>query len=222
MASVEDSRPVSQPHLALPELHRLGAQHDMRKIDVQGDAAARTGISSCSTCRRDSTGPRPSRTAIFCTASTSSVRATSRGRRASETPCTRLTQRRIHLFNMCYMTKCPYVPPHPWNVDFPHVMLRAKAVKFRKARCGLRDRLLSSTDASAGSQLSRSSRKWSTPSPQLRLACALEKAIGVHRERELPPYSPGTFRGQAAAAGAMSPATVNALREKWRYSRPAT
>jgi hypothetical protein len=25
------------------------------------------------------------------------------------------------------MTKCPYVPPHPWNVDFPHLMLRAKA-----------------------------------------------------------------------------------------------
>ena len=33
---------------------------------------------------------------------------------------------------MCYMTKCPYVPPHPWNVDFPHLMLRAKAVKFRR------------------------------------------------------------------------------------------
>jgi len=30
--------------------------------------------------------------------------------------------------------KCPYVPPHPWNVDFPHLMLRAKAVKFRKGR----------------------------------------------------------------------------------------
>ena len=33
---------------------------------------------------------------------------------------------------MCYMTKCPYVPPHPWNVDFPHLMLRAKAIKFKK------------------------------------------------------------------------------------------
>jgi len=32
----------------------------------------------------------------------------------------------------CYMTKCPYVPPHPWNIDFPHLMLRAKAVHFRK------------------------------------------------------------------------------------------
>src|SRR6266545_3010133 len=37
-----------------------------------------------------------------------------------------------YLCDMCYMTKCPYVPPHPWNVDFPHVMLRAKAIKFEK------------------------------------------------------------------------------------------
>ena len=34
-----------------------------------------------------------------------------------------------YLCDMCYMTKCPYVPPHEWNVDFPHLMLRAKAVK---------------------------------------------------------------------------------------------
>ena len=37
-----------------------------------------------------------------------------------------------YLCDMCYMTKCPYVPPHPWNVDFPHLMLRAKAVRTRK------------------------------------------------------------------------------------------
>src|SRR6185503_13641237 len=52
-----------------------------------------------------------------------------------------------YLCDMCYMTKCPYVPPHPWNVDFPHVMLRAKAAGFRKHGAKLRDRLLSSTDA---------------------------------------------------------------------------
>ena len=39
-----------------------------------------------------------------------------------------------YLCDMCYMTKCPYVPPHPWNVDFPHLMLRAKAVKFKQGR----------------------------------------------------------------------------------------
>ena len=39
-----------------------------------------------------------------------------------------------YLCDMCYMTKCPYVPPHPWNVDFPHLMLRAKAVRHAQAR----------------------------------------------------------------------------------------
>ena len=49
-----------------------------------------------------------------------------------------------YLCDMCYMTKCPYVPPHPWNLDFPHLMLRAKAVKFKKVGAGFRDTLLSS------------------------------------------------------------------------------
>ena len=30
------------------------------------------------------------------------------------------------------MTKCPYVPPHDWSLDFPHLMLRAKAVRFKE------------------------------------------------------------------------------------------
>jgi glycerol-3-phosphate dehydrogenase subunit C len=52
-----------------------------------------------------------------------------------------------YLCDMCYMTKCPYVPPHPWNVDFPHLMLRAKALRARRGQLKLSDRLLSSTEA---------------------------------------------------------------------------
>src|SRR5579871_505716 len=51
-----------------------------------------------------------------------------------------------YLCDMCYMTKCPYVPPHPWNVDFPHLMLRAKAVKNKAGGARWRDKVLSSTD----------------------------------------------------------------------------
>jgi glycerol-3-phosphate dehydrogenase subunit C len=51
-----------------------------------------------------------------------------------------------YLCDMCYMTKCPYVPPHEWNVDFPHLMLRAKALKYRQGKTSARDRILSSTD----------------------------------------------------------------------------
>ena len=53
---------------------------------------------------------------------------------------------RCYLCDMCFMTKCPYVPPHEWNVDFPHLMLRAKAVKYQQSGAGFRDKLLSSTD----------------------------------------------------------------------------
>jgi len=52
-----------------------------------------------------------------------------------------------YLCDLCYMTKCPYVPPHPWNVDFPHLMLRAKAVRAKKGELNWRQKVLSSTDA---------------------------------------------------------------------------
>ena len=51
-----------------------------------------------------------------------------------------------YMCDMCFMTKCPYVPPHPWNVDFPHLMLRAKAVQTRKGGMSLRDKILASTE----------------------------------------------------------------------------
>jgi len=52
-----------------------------------------------------------------------------------------------YLCDLCYMTKCPYVPPHEWNLDFPHLMLRAKAWHFRNRATKLRDKVLTSTDA---------------------------------------------------------------------------
>jgi len=51
-----------------------------------------------------------------------------------------------YLCDLCFMTKCPYVPPHAWNVDFPHTMLRAKAIKFKNGGVGFGEKLLASTD----------------------------------------------------------------------------
>ena len=51
-----------------------------------------------------------------------------------------------YLCDLCYMTKCPYVPPHEWNLDFPHLMLRAKAIKFRKGGVKAGEKFLASTD----------------------------------------------------------------------------
>ena len=54
-----------------------------------------------------------------------------------------------YLCDLCYQTKCPYIPPHEWNLDYPHLMLRGKAIEFRKNGTGLRDKVLTSTTAVA-------------------------------------------------------------------------
>ncbi len=106
-----------------------------------------------------------------------------------------------YLCDLCYMTKCPYVPPHPWNVDFPHVMLRAKAIKFKKG-VKLRDRLLSATDRNG--RLAAIPIVAQTVNAVNRFKparAAMQAVLGVHKDRELPPYAPKKFRSTARPAG---------------------
>ena len=100
-----------------------------------------------------------------------------------------------YLCDMCYMTKCPYVPPHEWNVDFPHLMLRAKAVKFKKGEVKARDRILTSTDnigKLAGipvvAQIVNASNKTGVGRK------LLDKVLGVHPDAILPEYHSSTLR----------------------------
>jgi Fe-S oxidoreductase len=103
-----------------------------------------------------------------------------------------------YLCDLCYMTKCPYVPPHPWNVDFPHVMLRAKAVRFQRG-AKVRDRLLSSTDAMgklAAIPVVAQAVNFLNQTPLAR--SVLQSTLGVHKDRELPPYTGTPFRNKFA------------------------
>jgi glycerol-3-phosphate dehydrogenase subunit C len=105
---------------------------------------------------------------------------------------------RCYLCDMCYMSKCPYVPPHPWNVDFPHVQLRAKALKFRKEGAGVRERVLSSTDRLGKLATIPVVVKFVNAANKSRPARALlERTLGVHRDRVLPEYSSPRFRDRA-------------------------
>ena len=100
-----------------------------------------------------------------------------------------------YLCDVCYMTKCPYVPPHPWNLDFPHLMLRAKAVHFKKAGARFRDRLLTSTDRLgklATIPVVVQTVNWANTAPVTR--SLMEKALGVAKEAALPPYATKPFR----------------------------
>jgi glycerol-3-phosphate dehydrogenase subunit C len=104
-----------------------------------------------------------------------------------------------YLCDMCYMTKCPYVPPHPWNVDFPHLMLRAKAVKHRNGGTRWRDQVLSSTDtvgAIAGIPVVVEAVNAVNKSPWGRKL--LDSVLHVHPDAPVPMYVSKTARKQLA------------------------
>ena len=99
-----------------------------------------------------------------------------------------------YLCDLCYMTKCPYVPPHEFNVDFPHLMLRAKAVHFKKQGASFRDRLLTDTDrlgSLGGIPVVREVANAATHSPALR--GLLEKTLGIAADAPLPEFHGDTL-----------------------------
>lgn len=120
-----------------------------------------------------------------------------------------------YLCDVCYMTKCPYVPPHPWNLDFPHLMLRAKAIQFKQGTpTKFRDSQLSSTDRNG---------KLATIPVVVQFANAAvrnqslrklaDSLVGVHEKAWLPSFSKRPFRKTAGKA-AKSPQRDSAASHK--------
>ena len=110
-----------------------------------------------------------------------------------------------YLCDLCYMTKCPYVPPHPWNVDFPHVMLRAKAIRYRKGEVDTGAKLLASTDVHgqlAGIPIVVQAVNAANRTRPVRKL--LEATLDVHRDAWLPPLATRRFRSVASRKGGAS------------------
>ncbi|NIQ08909.1 MAG: Fe-S oxidoreductase, partial [Gammaproteobacteria bacterium] len=102
-----------------------------------------------------------------------------------------------YLCDLCYMTKCPYVPPHEWNVDFPHLMLRAKAVKYKQGKTRTRDKIISSTDTIgrlAGIPIVVQAVNGANRNSAFRKV--LNKTLGVHPDALLPAYHSDTARNR--------------------------
>jgi len=103
-----------------------------------------------------------------------------------------------YLCDLCYMTKCPYVPPHEWNLDFPHTMLRAKAIKFKKGEVSGADKFLSSTDTHgqfAGIPIVVQVANAVNKTKPARVL--MESALGVHRDAWMPEFATRKFRSGA-------------------------
>ena len=100
-----------------------------------------------------------------------------------------------YLCDLCYQTKCPYIPPHPWNIDFPHLMLRAKAVHFRKEGAPMSAKLLSNTRTVgklASIPVVVEAVNWGNNNATLR--GLIEKTLDVHKDARVPPYHAKTAR----------------------------
>ncbi|MBI3620835.1 MAG: anaerobic glycerol-3-phosphate dehydrogenase subunit C [Nitrospirae bacterium] len=94
--------------------------------------------------------------------------------------------------NVCGFVMCPYTPPHQFEIDFPRLMIRAKAVTAKRRGLSWRDRLLSETDL-LGKLNSRLAPlvNWFSRTRPVRIV--MEWVLNIHRDRRLPPYVVTTF-----------------------------
>ena len=111
------------------------------------------------------------------------------------------------LCDMCFMTKCPYVPPHAFNLDFPHLMLRYRAMEAAQGKVGFADRQLAATDRNGKlAGLAAPVANWATARGNRQTRALLAKAADLDPRAELPKYHAGSF---VATAG-RTPPPVNA------------
>jgi glycerol-3-phosphate dehydrogenase subunit C len=104
------------------------------------------------------------------------------------------------LCDMCFMTKCPYVPPHPFDLDFPHLMLRHRAVGHRKGETSFTDRQLSEMDRNGQlGVLVANAANWVTSQDNALTRPLMESWVGIDRRAHLPPFMETSLVKQAPA-----------------------
>ncbi len=108
-----------------------------------------------------------------------------------------------YLCDLCYLTKCPYTPPHPWNLDFPHLMLRAKAIKHKKGEVSAGEKFLASTDVHgsfAGIPIVVQAVNAINKTKTARKL--MDRALGVHPDAWMPELATSRFRWSAQKSSA--------------------
>jgi glycerol-3-phosphate dehydrogenase subunit C len=111
------------------------------------------------------------------------------------------------LCDMCFMTKCPYVPPHEWAVDFPHLLLRHRAAR-RRAEGGDRIREeLGETDRNGKLAAPIAPlANWASARGNRLTRPAMQAVLGIDRDAELPRYHSKTASALASPAPTADPA----------------
>lgn len=105
------------------------------------------------------------------------------------------------LCDLCFMTKCPYVPPHEFNLDFPHLMLRYRAIEFKKGQVSVIDQQLVKTDRNGKiGTMAAPLVNWASDVQNKPMRQLMEKTLGIHLQAALPQYQGKTFTATAQKA----------------------
>jgi glycerol-3-phosphate dehydrogenase subunit C len=98
------------------------------------------------------------------------------------------------LCDMCFMSKCPYVPPHHFNLDFPHLILRARAVEARETGVSFVAKQLTKTDRNGKLAAPISGlANWASKRGNSLTRPFMQVALGVHKDAELPRFESKPF-----------------------------
>ena len=101
--------------------------------------------------------------------------------------------------DMCFMTKCPYVPPHEFNLDFPHLMLRYRAVELKeKGKAPFTQNQLAQMDRN-GSLAEKVSglANWGSAKGNVVTRPVMSATLGIDKNVELPKFTGETFMKRA-------------------------
>ena len=104
------------------------------------------------------------------------------------------------LCDMCFLTKCPYVPPHEFNIDFPHLMLRYRAKEFKEGNTSFVSGQLSKTDRNGKLFGAMDSLvNWASKEDNGLTRPIMEKVAGIDKEAFLPEFNSKTLEKRAKA-----------------------
>ncbi len=110
------------------------------------------------------------------------------------------------LCDMCFMTKCPYVPPHSFDLDFPHLMLRYRAAEAKKGHTDVIARQLGEMDRNGTlARVASPVINWASTKSNSLTRPVMEKVAGIDRDAVLPKFHSKTF----VAADRDDPITAN-------------
>ena len=98
------------------------------------------------------------------------------------------------LCDMCFMTKCPYVPPHEFDLDFPHLMLRYRTLQKKQNKLQLIPLQLAKLDRNAKIGVAFSwFINWASDIKNKILRKILELITGIDKKALLPLFNSETF-----------------------------